>query len=358
VSRRTVFHLAAAFSVAAAAVGLAVAVVGAKPAQALPAYASTCSSCHTAAPSGTVTATPSKTSLSPNEAYTVQVAVGLTASGQAGYWISSNDAATPAVSLTGGPGTAPFTASMTAPATAGTYTYKISAAKGKPSSGGMAQTTTFQITVGSASPPSPPATPPAGPTTGDTQAPVTTAAGPVNGGWCASGAVVKLSAADNPGGAGIAYITYTLDGGAPVKITGASAQVPISGDGQHTIRYAATDLSGNVETARALTLNVDGSAPTAAVLANAKVKRGAKATIKCRVSDTPGNGAAVTTVKIRNKAGKVVKTLKSGAQPVGSAHSLKFTCKLPAGVYRVSATAADKVGNVSAVSAGKKLTVR
>ena len=154
-SRRTVFHFAAAFSVAAAAVGLAVAVVGAKPAQALPSYKSTCTGCHSATPSGTVTATPSKTSLSPGEAYTVQVAVGLTASGQAGYWISSNDAGTPAVSLTGGPGTAPFTANMTAPAAAGTYTYKVWAAKGKPSSGGMALSTTYQITV-VPPPPSPP----------------------------------------------------------------------------------------------------------------------------------------------------------------------------------------------------------
>ena len=56
-----------------------------------------------------MTATPSKTTLTPGEAYTVSVAVGLSASGKAGYWISANDALTPAVSLTGGPGTSPFT---------------------------------------------------------------------------------------------------------------------------------------------------------------------------------------------------------------------------------------------------------
>jgi hypothetical protein len=345
VSRRTVFHLAAAFSVAVAAVGLAVAVVGAKPAQALPSYKSTCTSCHDATPSGTVTATPSKPTLSPGEAYTVQVAVGLTASGQAGYWISSNDAGTPAVSLAGGPGTAPFTANMTAPAAAGTYTYKVWTAKGKPGSG-MALSTTYQVTVASAPP------------VGDTQAPVTTAAGAANNAWYKSGVTVSLSAADNTGGAGIDFITYTLDGGAPVKVTGATAQVPVSGDGPHTIQYAATDLSANTEATRTLTLNIDGSSPTAAVLANAKVKKGAKATIKYQVTDSPGTGTAVTTIKIKNKAGKVVKTLKSTALPVGAAQSVKFTCKLKAGVYKVSATAADKAGNVSAVSASRKLTVR
>jgi hypothetical protein len=149
VTRRTSFHFVAAFGVAAAAVALAVAVVGAKPAQALPGYKSTCSSCHAAKPSGTVTATPSKTTLNPGEAYSVQVTIGLSSSGKAGYWISANDASTPAVSIAGGPGTSPLSANMTAPGAAGTYTYKVWTAKGTPSSGGQATSTTYQITVSS-----------------------------------------------------------------------------------------------------------------------------------------------------------------------------------------------------------------
>ena len=227
-----------------------------------------------------MTATPSKTSLSPGEAYTVQVAVGLTASGQAGYWISGNNASTPAVSLSGGPGTAPFSAGMTAPASAGTYTYKVWAAKGKPGSGGMALSTTYQITVGSA--------PPAG----DAQAPTTTAKGATNNGWYKGAVTVDLSAADNAGGTGVDFITYTLDSGTPVKVAGATAQVAVSGDGRHTIQYAATDLSANTETTRTLTLNIDGAKPVAAVLANAKVKKGAKATLKYKITDTPRTGTA------------------------------------------------------------------
>lgn len=137
--RRISFHFAAVFSVAAVLVALAVVVVGAKPAQAVPSYKSTCSTCHSATPSGSVTGAPSKTTLAPGEAYTVAVAVGLSASGQAGWWIANNDAATPGVSIFGGPGASPFTANMTAPASAGTYTYKVWGAKGKPSSGGQAR---------------------------------------------------------------------------------------------------------------------------------------------------------------------------------------------------------------------------
>ena len=109
-------HLVAVVA-AVAAVALSAAV--ARPAQALPSYKSTCSSCHSATPSGTVTGTPSKTTLAPGEAYSVNVAVALGASGKSGYWISSNDASTPAVSLTGGPGTSPYAANLTAPSRRG-----------------------------------------------------------------------------------------------------------------------------------------------------------------------------------------------------------------------------------------------
>ena len=136
-------HLAAV-AVAVATVALTAAV--ARPAQALPSYKSDCSSCHSVAPVGTVAVTPSKTTLTPSEAYTVGIGVDLGASGRAGYWLANNDALTPAVGLTGGPATSPFTANLTAPATAGTYTYLVWGAKGKPSSG-QALMTTFQITV-------------------------------------------------------------------------------------------------------------------------------------------------------------------------------------------------------------------
>ena len=146
-SRRSSFHFVAALSLAVVAIALTVVMVGAKPAQALPSYKSTCTGCHSTAAVGSVTATPSKTSLAPGEANTVNVGVALSASGQSGYWISNNDASTPAVSIAGGPGSSPFTASMKAPAAAGTYTYKVWGAKGKPSPGGQATSTTYQITV-------------------------------------------------------------------------------------------------------------------------------------------------------------------------------------------------------------------
>lgn len=123
-------------------------VVNARPAQALPSYKRVCSSCHSATPVGTVAATPSKTTLTPGEAYTVNVAVNLSAAGQTGYWIVNNDAGTPNPNKAGGPGASPLTASMTAPPTAGTYTYKVYGVKTTTSiANGQTQTTTYQITV-------------------------------------------------------------------------------------------------------------------------------------------------------------------------------------------------------------------
>ena len=112
-SRRTSFHLVAAIGVAAAAIILAVsrapgqAGSGAAELQVRPARVAI-----RALPVGHgPLATPSKTTLTGGEAYTCRlVAVTLSSSGNAGYWISSNDATTPAVNVTPGcPGAAPFT---------------------------------------------------------------------------------------------------------------------------------------------------------------------------------------------------------------------------------------------------------
>ena len=258
-SRRSSFHFVAALSLAVVAIALTVVMVGAKPAQAFPSQKSACSSCHSTAAVGSVTATPSKTSLSPSEKYTVNVAVALSASGQAGYWISSNDASTPAVSIAGGPGTSPLTANMTAPGTAGTYTYKVWGAKGKPGSGGQATSTTYQITV------------------------------------------------TGTGGGGI----------------------------------------------------VDTVAPTTLAPSAASVVKGKKATLKYQVNDaSPNLGTASAVIKIKNSAGKVVKTLKPTAAAVNAPQKASFTCKLAKGKYKFSVTATDAAGNRSSNTAVNKLTVK
>jgi hypothetical protein len=65
------------------------------------------------------------------------------------------------------------------------------------------------------------------------------------------GCTVHLTAADTLFGvsacSGVAAVTYSLDGGAPRTVPGASASVMVSGAGTHWIAYAATDNAGNTE---------------------------------------------------------------------------------------------------------------
>jgi YVTN family beta-propeller protein len=67
------------------------------------------------------------------------------------------------------------------------------------------------------------------------------------------GLVAKLDATDNPGGSGVAQITYSLTGaqvgtGSPA---GSSVAIPVTIPGMTTLAYFATDLAGNAETPKA-----------------------------------------------------------------------------------------------------------
>jgi hypothetical protein len=141
--RTTVITGVIAGIVAAAALFGAVAT---KPAEALPSYKSTCSSCHSATPTGTVSAAPSKTTLAPGEAYTVSVTIPFTNSGNYGAWIH-NSAGTTSVSA-GPSASGPVVVNMTAPSAAGPYTYTAFGVRSTTNqSVGQAASTTYQITV-------------------------------------------------------------------------------------------------------------------------------------------------------------------------------------------------------------------
>ena len=135
--------------VIAAAAVLAAAIAG--PASATPGKTSACTSCHSGAASGAVTATPSTTTPAAGASYTVAISIGLTASGNTGYHIAQTDAGgtiTSWTNATGGPAAqTPWTATMTAPAAPGTYYYTVWCAKGPNNSSGMGRAATYSITV-------------------------------------------------------------------------------------------------------------------------------------------------------------------------------------------------------------------
>jgi len=142
-----------------------VATINPAPAQAEPFKGTTCIGCHTAG--GSVTATPSIGTPTAGAAYTVAIVITNTASGNSGYNISLGGVSF----LVGTAAEKTFSAAMTAPAAAGSYTYDVGANTGAPP--GAASATTYTITVGATTTTTPPPT-----TTTTTPPPTTTTTTP------------------------------------------------------------------------------------------------------------------------------------------------------------------------------------
>ena len=103
----------------------------------------------------------------------------------------------------------------------------------------------------------------------------------------------------------------------------------------------------------------DTTPPTTQAYA-ATAKRGKTAVLKYQVNDpAPNGGTATVTIKVKNKAGKVVKTLKPVVKPVNTRLAWKFTVPSTwkAGTYKFYVSAKDTAGNAAAV-VGNKLIVK
>ncbi|MFD0745029.1 ThuA domain-containing protein [Phytohabitans flavus] len=164
----------------------------------------------------------------------------------------------------------------------------------------------------------------------DGTAPLTTAAfAPANdNGWHAGAVPVTLTATD--GGAGVATTQWSLDGGPWTAYTG---PVDITGDGEHELRYRATDAAGNAEALKSAIVKVDGTRPTTIV---AGVADGGVYGDSLDVRITyqavdPTSGIATT-----------VGTMDGAAYASGRVQPLY---DLGLGMHELTVTATDKAGN-------------
>ncbi|OLF13564.1 ThuA domain-containing protein [Actinophytocola xanthii] len=168
----------------------------------------------------------------------------------------------------------------------------------------------------------------------DQTAPVTTAtfapAGP--GGWHPGTVPVQLAATDE-GGQGVTKIEYKLDGGPWTTYTGT---VNVTGDGQHTVLYRATDRAGNVEAEKAATIKIDGTKPTLMVagVADGRVYGDATDLVLSWHAEDATSGL-----------GTVTGALDGVSIPSGRAVALY---QLPLGLHGFSVSATDVAGNVQA----------
>jgi cytochrome c len=213
----------------------------------------------------------------------------------------------------------------------------------------------------------------------DKTSPTTVATGATANGWYNHTVTIRLAATDNAGGSGVASITYSVDGGAPVTVKGSSATVTIgaddddayvhdsydhdgddedSRDGAHVVAYYATDVAGNAEAAQALRFNIDTHKPTTKAPYSAKAKRYQRATLKYQVNDeTPNGGTAKVIIVIKDGRGNVVKMLELGLKPVNTLLAASFNCSLKAGTYTFYVYATDTAGNTQANVAKNTLKV-
>ncbi|MBI3400001.1 MAG: HYR domain-containing protein [Acidobacteria bacterium] len=126
----------------------------------------------------------------------------------------------------------------------------------------------------------------------DTTAPTTTAtASPASNtnGWNHDDVTVSFNAIDNSGGSGVASVTYAINAGAPVTVSGNSTSFTLTTEGATTVTYHADDAFGNVEGEQLLTIKIDKTKPflsyPSAIVAEATHSSGATVNFSATASD-------------------------------------------------------------------------
>jgi photosystem II stability/assembly factor-like uncharacterized protein len=167
----------------------------------------------------------------------------------------------------------------------------------------------------------------------------------------------------------VASITYSLDGGARQTVAGTSTVVTIAADrtthaddGVHTLAFTATDSLGLAQFDQTTSFKIDTRRPSTQAPYAATAARGRTATLKYKVVDArPGTDAATVTIKVRNIAGKVVRTLGPFKSRLVN-ERLAATFRVPrtwrAGTYRFLIYATDDAGNTQSKVGSNRLTVK
>jgi hypothetical protein len=179
--------------------------------------------------------------------------------------------------------------------------------------------------------------------------------------WHRKPVTLHFRASDNPGGQGVAYTEYSLDGGVTwTKGTSASIPAPAdhSADGPHRVLYRSADNVGNLERKRACTVNIDTRPPTPVAKWAGSAVRGTFTALRCYIADPrPGSPTASVTIRIRSARGVLVRKAVLGAVKVDSSQRYVFKCWLPKGTYRFTVAATDAAGNPGTTAAANTLVV-
>jgi hypothetical protein len=193
--------------------------------------------------------------------------------------------------------------------------------------------------------------------------------------WTNKTVFLEITARDEE--SGVSKTEYAVSPAAVEEFTwaeGPEFSVSPSGkNGEWWVRYRATNGDGvtgawwGMEDVAAKDyfigiINFDSQKPTTEAPYSATGRRGRTATLRYRVTDAEPNGGTggEVTIKIRNRARKVVKTLGPVAAPLNADWRSKVAVprRWKPGTYRFYIYATDSVGNKQANVASNKLIVR
>lgn len=155
---------------------------------------------------------------------------------------------------------------------------------------------------------------------------------------------VNLAAVDNTGGSGVANIKYAVDGGTTVTVNAATAAVNVTGDGNHSVSYSATDVAGNASTPQAQTVKIDATAPVVGASISPTpnslgYNRTSTVTVNLSATDVGGSGVASITYKVDGGTPATVNAATAAVNVSGAD-----------GTHTVSYSAMDVAGNVTSQS--------
>ena len=142
------------------------------------------------------------------------------------------------------------------------------------------------------------------------------------------------------------------------KATAAAGESFISGDGTSWEDLGAEYGADVCLKVFAGPATPDGIRPVTKALAAVKVTRSHSATLRYHVSDATANDQEKVTIRIRNRAGRVVKTLALGWRSPNVALSTRYRCLLARAGYHYYVYATDRWGNTQQSIGHAALTVK
>lgn len=191
----------------------------------------------------------------------------------------------------------------------------------------------------------------------DTTGSVVTATGITASAWYRADKLVTLTATDEAGGSGVASITYTLDG-VETTVPGANAtvSVPVLPNAAHTLVFHASDQATNASAAQTLAFTSDNTGPvTAARATSGRVNR--LIALRYKIADNLSPGAKAIRIVVKNRRGRIVKTLRPTAKDTATWYGVKWRARAK-GTYRYSVYAKDLAGNAQRIRGSARVVVR